>query len=72
MALISYNKFANTNKYPGVRIYVPQNNDIVFYIRIDGKDVKIGSKSEGVNVTYAYNKKKEFDKKREMVNYPTK
>ncbi|WP_170020327.1 site-specific integrase [Campylobacter sp. RM16190] len=72
MALISYNKFANTNKYPGVRIYVPDNNDIVFYIRIDGKDVKIGSKSEGVNVTYAYNKKKEFDTKKRNGELPDK
>lgn len=72
MALISYNKFANTNKYPGVRIYVLDNNDIVFYIRIDGKDVKIGSKSEGVNVTYAYNKKKEFDTKKRNGELPDK
>ena len=63
MALMSYNKFANTNKYPGVRIYIPENNDIVFYIRLDGKDIKVGSKSEGVNITYAYNKKKEYDTK---------
>ena len=60
---MSYNKFANTNKYPGVRIYIPENNDIVFYIRLDGKDIKVGSKSEGVNITYAYNKKKEYDTK---------
>lgn len=35
------------------------------YIRVmlNGKkaNLKIGSKSEGVNITYAYNKKKEFD-----------
>ena len=46
MALMSYNKFANTNKYPGVRIYIPENNDMIFYVRLDGKDIKVGSKSE--------------------------
>ena len=46
MALTSYNKFANTNKYPGVRIYIPENNDMIFYVRLDGKDIKVGSKSE--------------------------
>lgn len=43
---MSYNKFANTNKYPGVRIYIPENNDMIFYVRLDGKDIKVGSKSE--------------------------
>lgn len=46
MTLMSYNKFANTNKYPGVRIYIPENNDMIFYVRLDGKDIKVGSKSE--------------------------
>ena len=46
MTLMSYNKFANTNKYPGVRIYISENNDMIFYVRLDGKDIKVGSKSE--------------------------
>ena len=70
MALMSYNKFANTNKYPGVRIYIPENNDMIFYVRLDGKDIKVGSKSEGVNVTYAYNKKKEYDTKKRNGELP--
>ena len=41
MALMSYNKFANTNKYPGVRIYISENNDMIFYVRLDGKDIKV-------------------------------
>ena len=67
---MSYNKFANTNKYPGVRIYIPENNDMIFYVRLDGKDIKVGSKSEGVNVTYAYNKKKEYDPKKRNGELP--
>ena len=70
MALTSYNKFANTNKYPGVRIYISENNDMIFYVRLDGKDIKVGSKSEGVNVTYAYNKKKEYDTKKRNGELP--
>lgn len=70
MALMSYNKFANTNKYPGVRIYISENNDMIFYVRLDGKDIKVGSKSEGVNVTYAYNKKKEYDTKKRNGELP--
>ena len=70
MALMSYNKFVNTNKYPGVRIYIPENNDMIFYVRLDGKDIKVGSKSEGVNVTYAYNKKKEYDTKKRNGELP--
>ena len=42
MALMSYNKFANTNKYPGVRIYIPENNDMIFYVRLDGKEINVG------------------------------
>lgn len=61
MALKTYNKVYNTTKYPGIRIYLKDDNDIIFYIRHNGQDIKIGSKSEGVNVTYAFNKKKEFD-----------
>ncbi|QKF65168.1 tyrosine-type recombinase/integrase [Campylobacter corcagiensis] len=61
MALKSYNKVYNTTKFPGIKIYIKDDNDIVFYMRQDGKDIKIGSKSEGVNITYAFNKKKEFD-----------
>lgn len=61
MALKTYNKVYNTTKYPGIRIYLKDDNDIIFYIRHNGQDIKIGSKSEGVNVTYVFNKKKEFD-----------
>lgn len=61
----SYNSIFNTKKFPGIMINVLENNDIVFYMRvlINGKksNIKIGSKSEGVNITYAFNKKKEFD-----------
>ncbi len=33
-------------------------------------NIKIGSKSEGVNITYAYNKKKEFDAKQRNGELP--
>lgn len=61
----SYNSIFNTKKFPGIMINVLENNDIIFYMRVlvNGKksNIKIGSKSEGVNITYAFNKKKEFD-----------
>lgn len=72
MALMSYNKFTNTNKYLGVRIYIPKNNDIIFYVRLDGKDIKVGSKSEGVNVTSTLIiKRKNTTPKRETANCQT-
>lgn len=41
-------------------------------VTLEGKNanVKIGSKSEGINITYAYNKKKEFDAKQRNGELP--
>ena len=47
---------------------------MVFYMRVtlEGKkaNIKIGSKSEGVNITYAYNKKKELGAKQRNGELP--
>ena len=63
--LKNYNSSFGVNKYPGIFFNNLASGDVVFYMRVtlEGKkaNIKIGSKSEGVNITYAYNKKKEFD-----------
>ncbi|PSM51438.1 site-specific tyrosine recombinase, phage integrase family (INT_Rci_Hp1_C domain) [Campylobacter blaseri] len=72
--LKNYNSTFGVNKYPGVWINNLKNGDVVYYIRINinnkKANIKIGSKSEGVNVTYAYNKKKEFDAKQRNGELP--
>ena len=72
--LKNYNSSFGVNKYPGIFFNNLANGDVVFYMRVtlEGKkaNVKIGSKSEGVNITYAYNKKKEFDAKQRNGELP--
>ena len=72
--LKNYNSSFGVNKYPGIFFNNLANGDVVFYMRVtlEGKkaDVKIWSKSEGVNITYAYNKKKEFDAKQRNGELP--
>ena len=69
--LKNYNSAFGVNKYPGIFFNNLANGDVVFYMRvtIEGRkaNIKIGSKSEGVNITYAYNKKKEFDAKKRRI-----
>ena len=72
--LKNYNSSFGVNKYSGIFFNNLANGDVVFYMRVtlEGKkaNIKIGSKSEGVNITYAYNKKKEFDAKQRNGELP--
>ncbi|WP_462108925.1 hypothetical protein [Campylobacter concisus] len=72
--LKNYNSSFGVNKYPGIFFNNLASGDVFFYMRVtlEGKkaNIKIGSKSEGVNITYAYNKKKEFDAKQRNGELP--
>ena len=72
--LKNYNSSFGVNKYPGIFFNNLASGDVVFYMRVtlEGKkvNVKSGSKSEGVNIIYAYNKKKEFDAKQRNGELP--
>ena len=72
--LKNYNSSFGVNKYPGIFFNNLANGDVVFYMRVtlEGKkaNIKIGSKSEGVNITYAYNKRKNSTPNKETESFP--
>ena len=70
--LKNYNSSFGVNKYPGIFFNNLANGDVVFYMRVtlEGKkaNIKIGSKSEGVNIPTHITKRKNSTPDKEMAN----